>query len=454
MSTTTKLVLKHSGEPSVAPNPSFLDYGELALNYADGKLFYKNTSNGISAISLSSDLDQINYSLALKAPSANPAFTGTVSVAYNNFSDSLNFTNSGAIQWSRNNIVTRRDSLIAPPVNTSDRTWTLPTSGGTLATTAYVDALAQGLHVHASAHVILKTSLETLTNGAVSYSNGVDGVGAKLTLQNALTDAMLDGDDDIAVGSRIIVAGQTSLAHNGIYTYSTSRELIRAVDLDEPIEAAGGDFVFVTHGTVYKNTGWVLSEAVGQVGADPFTFIQFSGAGTFTAGNGLLLDGTTFNIASSGSGTLTVSADTINLTSGIATPNTYRSVTVDTYGRVTAGTNPTTLAGYFITDAVPKNAVIDTSVAGAGKTFANEDNGKIFHVNGVNTLTLPAWTAVDAGWSIGVVNVGGLSLTVNRSASDTINNALTSFTNTVSYSAFYIYKSPTFSSFVAIGVLY
>jgi len=38
-------------------------------------------------------------------------------------------------------------------------------------------------------------------------------------------------------------------------------------------------------------------------------------------------------------------------TSGVSA-NTYNSVTVDTYGRVTAGTNPTTLSGYGITDAV------------------------------------------------------------------------------------------------------
>ena len=37
-------------------------------------------------------------------------------------------------------------------------------------------------------------------------------------------------------------------------------------------------------------------------------------------------------------------------TTGVAA-NTYRSVTVDTKGRVTAGTSPTTLAGYGITDA-------------------------------------------------------------------------------------------------------
>lgn len=38
-----------------------------------------------------------------------------------------------------------------------------------------------------------------------------------------------------------------------------------------------------------------------------------------------------------------------------AAAGTYRSVTVNTQGHVTAGTNPTTLAGYGITDAAPKN---------------------------------------------------------------------------------------------------
>lgn len=49
--------------------------------------------------------------------------------------------------------------------------------------------------------------------------------------------------------------------------------------------------------------------------------------------------------------TLAISSGVLNQKSGIVTANTYRSVTVDTYGRVTAGTNPTTLSGYGITDA-------------------------------------------------------------------------------------------------------
>lgn len=47
---------------------------------------------------------------------------------------------------------------------------------------------------------------------------------------------------------------------------------------------------------------------------------------------------------------------------------TYRSVTVDTKGRVTAGTNPTTLAGYGITDAQALDADLTAIAALAGSS--------------------------------------------------------------------------------------
>lgn len=62
-----------------------------------------------------------------------------------------------------------------------------------------------------------------------------------------------------------------------------------------------------------------------------------------TAGNGIVITGT------AGEGW----NPTISLTDvGIA--GTYKSVTVDAQGRVTAGTNPTTISGYGITDAYTK----------------------------------------------------------------------------------------------------
>jgi len=63
-----------------------------------------------------------------------------------------------------------------------------------------------------------------------------------------------------------------------------------------------------------------------------------------------------------GSGNITLSGDVLGSGSGAfatalsptgVTAGTYKSVTVDVKGRVTSGTNPTTLSGYGITDAQP-----------------------------------------------------------------------------------------------------
>jgi hypothetical protein len=45
-----KVLLKKSSVVAKVPTTSDLDYGELALNYADGKLYYKNASNTIAYI--------------------------------------------------------------------------------------------------------------------------------------------------------------------------------------------------------------------------------------------------------------------------------------------------------------------------------------------------------------------------------------------------------------------
>lgn len=47
---TNKIVLKKSSVSGKIPLPSDLDYGELALNYADGKLYYKTSNNTISNV--------------------------------------------------------------------------------------------------------------------------------------------------------------------------------------------------------------------------------------------------------------------------------------------------------------------------------------------------------------------------------------------------------------------
>jgi hypothetical protein len=73
--------------------------------------------------------------------------------------------------------------------------------------------------------------------------------------------------------------------------------------------------------------------------------------------------GNTLNVQSASTSRIVVGADEIDLATTGVSAGTYRSVTVDTYGRVSAGTNPTTLAGYGITDAYTSTAT-DSLLAG------------------------------------------------------------------------------------------
>ena len=59
---------------------------------------------------------------------------------------------------------------------------------------------------------------------------------------------------------------------------------------------AGGDFVFIQQGTTLNDTGFVMTDPVVTVGTSDVTFVQFSGAGSFTAGAGLTLTGTEFSV--------------------------------------------------------------------------------------------------------------------------------------------------------------
>ncbi len=63
-------------------------------------------------------------------------------------------------------------------------------------------------------------------------------------------------------------------------------------------------------------------------------------------------------------------------TSGVSA-GTYTSVTVDTNGHVTTGTNPTTLSGYGITDAAPLNSPALTGIPTAPTATINTNNNQI-----------------------------------------------------------------------------
>jgi hypothetical protein len=162
-----------------------------------------------------------------------------------------------------------------------------PTDGTDAATKAYVDAVSEGLHVHEAAKVYVGTNITIATD--LEAGDIIDGV-------------------TLAAGMRVLVNGQTTQSQNGVYVVAVSGGPTRALDFDTPNEVKSGDFIFVSSGTSYGNTGWVQTLSPATIGTDAISFTQFSGAGTYLAGAGLTLTGSTFSVdvtPTSGSASLT-----------------------------------------------------------------------------------------------------------------------------------------------------
>lgn len=306
----------------------------------------------------------------------------TISSTDTNGTIALNPNGTGVVS-----VGSSRITGVADPVDANDA-----------ANKAYVDSVAEGLHVHAQVHAIVVDSLASITGGSVTYNNGTDGVGATLTLGTALdlsTD--LDGHP-VSIGERIIVAGESNAAHNGIYIVTSTTVLTRADDFDTPTEMAGGDFVFVTHGTTYADTGWVLSEPVATVGTDSVSFVQFSGAGAYEAGSGLTRTGTTFSVnvangieISSNNVQLasTVAGDGLTYTNGVvAVGGTANRISVsadaiDIASTYVGQTSITTLG--TITTGTWNGTAIGTTRGGTG--LVSYATGDILYASAANTLS-------------------------------------------------------------------
>ena len=211
-----------------------------------------------------------------------------------------------------------------------------PTAAQDAATKIYVDNSVQGLDAKASCRA---------------------GTTANITLSGAQT---IDGVSVIA-GDRVLVKDQTSAAENGIYVAAASG-WARSADAntwDELVNA----YSFVEDGTANANNGFVASiVAGGTLGSTAVTWVQFSGAGQVTAGAGMTKSGNTLDVGTAAASRIVVNADNIDLATSGVTADTYRSVTTDAYGRITGGTNPTTVSAYGLTDVYTKTE-INTSLA-------------------------------------------------------------------------------------------
>lgn len=285
----------------------------------------------------------------------------------------------------------RLDQMAAPtaPVSLNSQRITglaTPTADTDAATKGYVDAARSGLDVKESVRVA------TTADITLSGTQTIDGVA-------------------VVAGDRVLVKDQTTASANGIYVVAAGA-WSRATDADTSAEVTAGLFTFVSEGATQADSGWVLitNDAI-TLGTTALTFVQFSGAGQIDAGTGMSKTGNTLNVGTASATRIVVNADTIDLASGIATPGTYQAVTVDTYGRVTSGSNPTTLSGYGITDAQPLDATL-TALAGvtvAANQYIYATAADTFTVGTISAFGRSLVDDADAGTARTTLGLGSMA---------------------------------------------
>jgi hypothetical protein len=293
-----------------------------------------------------------------------------------------------------------------------------PTNATDAATKQYVDDVAQGLNVHDSCQAATPDTLANITSGTISYNNGSNGVGAYLSTTGTFN--LIDGVNVQTSGTRILVKNEANAVFNGIYTYTNTTAITRAADFNTVPEVEAGDFTFVTGGTLYDNTGWVQTESPTGIGTagNNISFTQFSGAGTYQAGTGLTLTGTTFSISNTA-----VSAASYGNGDRVA------SFTVNGQGQLTAASNvviaanAANLTGTTLNSSIVTSSLTTVGTLGTLSVTGNANVGNIGAAAGVFTTVAGSLTTASQPNITSVGTLTSLAVTGNVTAGNVYANS-------------------------------
>ena len=189
-----------------------------------------------------------------------------------------------------------------------------PTDSAHIATKGYVDSARQGLDVKASVRVATTAAINLSTD--LQNGDVIDGV-------------------TLVTGDRVLVKNQGTASENGIYVAVASGAASRSSDANgtaDTGELTSGTFTFVEAGTVNFDSGFVVStDGTITVGSTGITWTQFSGAGSFEAGDGLSKSGTQVNVNVTANRTA-ITADAIDISA-----NYVGQSSITTLGTITTG---------------------------------------------------------------------------------------------------------------------
>jgi len=254
--TKTETLTNKTLTSPVINTPTGITKSDVGLGNAD------NTSDTNKPVSTATQT-----ALDLKAPKADPTFTGTVVLPSTTSIGNVSATEIGYVDGVTSAIQTQLDAKLSKSGGTMTGDLTLagaPSADLHAATKAYVDNVVSGINFHQPVRVA------TTANITLSGTQTIDGV-------------------SVIAGDRVLVKDQTDQKTNGIYVVNAST-WSRAADADNTPsgELAGGDFCLVLEGTAGAGYGYVCSNTSAiTIGSSNITYVAYNAAKAVTAGSGL-----------------------------------------------------------------------------------------------------------------------------------------------------------------------
>jgi hypothetical protein len=394
--TVTNNVLTIAGEDATTSNKGIASFASANFDVTSGAVSTKNITLGTSTLTNGSTTNSLAGLQQLDVD--NLQFNGN-SIISTDTNGGITLDPNGTGHVSVSNALIKD---VATPVDPNDA-----------ANKAYVDAVAEGLHIHAS----VQAATTAVITGSVTYNNGTSGVGATLTTDTPINT--LDGYS-LVNGDRVLIKNQANAAHNGIYIRTSSTVFTRAADFNTVAEIASGDFLFVSNGTVNGKTGWVNTTKSIAVGTTNVVFEQFSGAGTYIAGSGLAFTGNTIDIVLQTSGGLEIVSDELGLKS------------------TTAGSGLTFSSGVLNIGGTADRITVNNDSIDIASTYAGQST-----ITTLGTIASGTWQGTTIGtiyggtgntsYSIGDLLVGAAANALNKLSIGTNGKVLQSNGTTLVY---------------------
>lgn len=280
-----------------------------------------------------------------------------------------------------------------------------------------------------------KNYVDSVATGSVYWKNPVR-VLSTTNINLASPGATIDGVT-MVTNDRFAVVGQSTGSANGIYVWNGAAvAATRSTDADTSAEVKSGMAFWVSEGTANADTAWTLTtnDPI-TLGTTSLTFVQFSGLGQITAGNGLTKTGSTLDVGGT-AGRISVAADAVDIDAayvGQSSITTLGTIATGTWNATIisiakGGTGAATFAAnsYF---GNPTGSTAAPAITAGAALTKTDDTNVTLALGGTPASALLVAASLTLGWT------GTLAITRGGTGASTAATARSNLAATGKYSA-------------------